>query len=51
MVKGLLGMFNYSYLWVTANGSRTPEQIADDFLDTVITGMSAPANRGDYQIK
>lgn len=50
MVKGVLGMFNYSYLWLTADGSRTPEQIADDFLDTIIVGMSAPANRDNYQI-
>ena len=42
MVKGLLGMFNYSYLWLTTDGPRTPEQIADDFLDTVIVGMSTP---------
>jgi AcrR family transcriptional regulator len=48
MVKGVLGMFNYSYLWLTADGSRTPEQIADDFLDTIIIGMSAPANRDDF---
>jgi hypothetical protein len=42
MVKGLLGMFNYSNLWLTTDGTRSPEQIADDFLDTVIVGMSAP---------
>ena len=51
MVKGVLGMFNYSYLWLTADGSRTPEQIADDFLDTIIVGMSAPKNRDHYQIE
>jgi hypothetical protein len=38
-------MFNYSYLWLTADGARTPEQIADDFLDTLITGMTVPANQ------
>lgn len=47
MVKGLLGMFNYSYLWLTTDGPRSPEQIADDFLDTVIVGMNAPAPSGD----
>ncbi len=51
MVKGVLGMFNYSYLWLTADGSRTPEQIADDFLDTIIVGMTAPANLDDYHIE
>ncbi|MGW4068615.1 TetR/AcrR family transcriptional regulator [Nocardia grenadensis] len=39
LVKGLLGMFNYSYLWLTPSGSESPEKIADEFLDTVITGM------------
>lgn len=42
LVKGLLGMFNYSYLWLTTDGPQTPEEIADDFLTTIISGMSAP---------
>ncbi|MDT2008556.1 TetR/AcrR family transcriptional regulator [Rhodococcus opacus] len=41
MVKGLLGMFNYSYLWITPTGAETPEEIADEFLDAVFTGMRA----------
>ena len=41
MVKGLLGMFNYSYLWITPAGAETPEEIADEFLDAVVTGMRA----------
>lgn len=39
MVKGVLGMFNYSYLWITLDGAESPEEIADDFLDAIITGM------------
>lgn len=39
MVKGVLGMFNYSYLWITLDGAETPEEIADDFLDSIIIGM------------
>jgi len=42
MIKGVLGMFNYSYLWLTADGARTPEEIADGFLDALITGLAAP---------
>ncbi|CAG7581881.1 MULTISPECIES: TetR/AcrR family transcriptional regulator [Rhodococcus] len=42
MIKGVLGMFNYSYLWLTADGTRTPEEIADGFLDALITGLAAP---------
>jgi len=41
VVKGILGMFNYSYLWISPDGARDPEQIADDFLDTVINGIVA----------
>ncbi|MFC0453563.1 TetR/AcrR family transcriptional regulator [Rhodococcus jostii] len=40
MIKGVLGMFNYSYLWLTADGARTPEEIADGFLDTLISGLA-----------
>ncbi len=39
MVKGVLGMFNYSYLWITLDGAESPEEIADDFLDSIIIGM------------
>ncbi|WP_328391877.1 TetR/AcrR family transcriptional regulator [Nocardia sp. NBC_00416] len=39
MAKGLLGMFNYSYVWMNPGDRETPDEIADAFLDTVITGM------------
>lgn len=45
MVKGLLGMFNYSYLWLTLDGPESPEDIADEFLDTVLVGMNADGLR------
>ncbi|MGD9869187.1 MAG: TetR/AcrR family transcriptional regulator, partial [Hyphomicrobiales bacterium] len=32
VVKGLLGMFNYTYLWFRPKGEVSPEQIADSFL-------------------
>ena len=38
-VKGLLGLHNYSYLWLDPHGQRTPEQIADHFLDTALNGL------------
>ncbi|TQC43729.1 TetR/AcrR family transcriptional regulator [Rhodococcus sp. WS4] len=43
MIKGVLGMFNYSYLWLTTDGARTPEEIADGFLDTLLTGLTTSA--------
>jgi AcrR family transcriptional regulator len=42
-VKGLLGMFNYAYLWIRHQGTLAPEEIADIFCDAVFRGMLAPA--------
>lgn len=40
--KGLLGMFNYSYLWLRPSGQRTPEDIAEEFCRIVIGGLARP---------
>ena len=39
VVKGVLGMFNYSYLWIRAGGAQSPEAIADSFCDTLLYGL------------
>lgn len=44
LAKGLLGMFNYSYLWIRPHGTRTPEEIADLFCDVVLDGILVPDN-------
>lgn len=41
-VKGILGMLNYTYLWFAAEGPITPEQLGDDFIDTLLDGMRKP---------
>jgi AcrR family transcriptional regulator len=41
LVKGILGMFNYSYLWIRADGRCTPEEIADLFCDALLRGIRA----------
>lgn len=41
VVKGILGMFNYSYLWLRPRGEESPEQIADDFCDVLLAGLKA----------
>lgn len=38
VAKGILGMFNYSYLWLRANG-ESPEAIADLFIALVLSGL------------
>lgn len=40
-VKGALGQFNYSYLWVRSSGRLEPEQIAAVFCDTIFAGLRA----------
>jgi len=41
IVKGVLGMFNYSYLWLRPRGGKPPEEIADTFSDVLLRGLSA----------
>jgi AcrR family transcriptional regulator len=43
LVKGLLGMFNYAYLWIRHQGTLEPEEIADIFCDALLRGMNAAA--------
>ena len=38
-VKGILGMFNYTYLWFEPNGSVSPQRLAQEFLDAVLNGI------------
>jgi AcrR family transcriptional regulator len=40
MVKALLGMHHYSYLWMRPGGPRSPEDIAEYFCDLVMPGLS-----------
>ena len=39
VVKGLLGMFNYSYLWFNPTGDLTPDDIADRFSEVLLNGI------------
>lgn len=41
VVMGVLGMHNYSYLWLQADGRLTPEEIADRFCDVLLDGLRA----------
>ncbi|OUZ09691.1 hypothetical protein BHE97_09495 [Aeromicrobium sp. PE09-221] len=42
-VKAVLGMHNYSYLWIDPEGDLSPEEIADRFCDILLHGiMTAP---------
>lgn len=39
LVKGLLGMFNYTYLWYEPGGRISPEELAGQFLDAILRGI------------
>jgi AcrR family transcriptional regulator len=39
-LKGVLGMFNYAYLWLSA-GPQAPEEVADVFVDLLLSGLRA----------
>jgi AcrR family transcriptional regulator len=39
MVKGILGLFNYSYIWLRPAGDMPPEAIADMFCDLALDGL------------
>jgi AcrR family transcriptional regulator len=39
VVKGMLGMFNYSYLWFRPGGKLTPQQMADVFFGVLMDGL------------
>ena len=38
-VKGVLGTFNYAYLWYKPRGSISPEDLADRFTDLMVLGL------------
>jgi AcrR family transcriptional regulator len=39
VVKAILGLHHYAYLWVNPGGPMRPEQIADVFADFVMNGL------------
>jgi AcrR family transcriptional regulator len=43
LLKGVLGMHNYAYLWLRPDGSLAPTEIADLFMDALWNGMGGKA--------
>lgn len=39
VTKGVIGMFNYTYVWISPDGPVSPERIADLFSDAVLKGV------------
>ena len=40
VVKGILGMHNYAYLWLNPRGRISPESIGKVFVDTITKGIA-----------
>ena len=38
-VKGVLGAFNYTYVWFKPRGEVSPEELADRLLDILLLGL------------
>ena len=38
-VKGILGMFNFSVLWMNPDGPIAPREIAEDFVELILAGI------------
>ena len=44
LVKGILGLINYSHLWFHASGPMAPDEVADLFVDMILHGIAAPGH-------
>jgi hypothetical protein len=47
-VKGVLGMHNYSYLWLRGDSRLTAEEIADEFTDVMLRGLLSDADLVEF---
>jgi AcrR family transcriptional regulator len=47
VVKGILGMHNYSWLWLRPAGPMKPEEIADAFCDVLLGGLLSDGHRSE----
>ena len=44
--RAWLGMHNYTYLWLKADGERSASEVASIFADIFIGGIAAPSSQG-----
>jgi AcrR family transcriptional regulator len=50
LVKGILGMFNYTYLWFNSDGPLSSEQLANIFVTMILGGVrTAPGSEANGQ--
>lgn len=44
VTKGVIGMFNYSIVWISPEGSISPARIAEKFCDAILGGIAQPGS-------
>lgn len=49
VTKGLLGMHNYTYVWISESGALSAVEIADLFCDLILPGLLTDQARAAYQ--
>jgi AcrR family transcriptional regulator len=49
LIKAVLGMHNYSYLWLRPDGQLPPEEVAQYFCDLVLRGILTEPGEAEYQ--
>ena len=38
-IKGIMGMFFYSFMWLRADGQQSAKEVADAFSDLILHGL------------
>ena len=41
VLKGILGLHNYSYIWLRPHGRLSPEEISEHFVDMLLQGLAS----------
>lgn len=49
LIKAILGMHNYSYLWLRPDGTLEPEEVAQYFCDLLFRGLLTESGEAEYQ--
>lgn len=49
LIKAILGMHNYSYIWLKPGGAMQPEEIAEYFCDLLFRGMFTDSGEAEYR--
>jgi hypothetical protein len=49
LIKAILGMHNYSYLWMKPGGKMQPEEVAQYFCEVLFRGILTESGDVEYR--